>query len=24
VPSEVTFANETSAPCFYVVVLTRS
>src|SRR5258707_4325383 len=23
-PSEVTFANETTAPCFYVVVLTRS
>jgi hypothetical protein len=23
-PSEVTFANETTAPCFYVVALTRS
>jgi len=23
-PSEVTFANETITPCFYVVVLTRS
>jgi transcriptional regulator with XRE-family HTH domain len=23
-PSEVTFANEATAPCFYVVVLTRS